>query len=308
MKKFILKTIIISFPVFLGLIVLEFFYLQVPNNYNYKSAYLDKNVKDIEVLVLGSSHAFLGVKSICFDYKTFNCAEYSQSLDYDYRIFNKYKRDYKNLKVVVIPISYFSLWSKLEQNQNFRLLYYVQSYGFINKKTSIKDILYGEHKFKWKVRRLVKYYFSKKTAIECDKLGWIDKEKGIDEKEEGSESLVEIGRYSASRHDKIMSDENYNDNVNYLKSIISWCNNHNVKVLLFTPPAYVTYRNALRKEYVNKIFETSKELVSEYNNCQYFNYLSDTTFQIRDFYDVDHLNRFGAEKLSRKLNNIIISN
>ncbi len=310
MKKFILKTIIISFPVFLLLVILELFFLQVPNNYNYKSAYLGKNIKDVEVLILGSSHTFLGVNPAYFDYKTFNCAEYLQSLDYDYRIFNKYEEEYKNLKVVVIPIAYFSLWYKLEQQQiKFRLLSYVQAYGFINKNISIKEILEEESKFKWKVRRIKDYFFLKKTVVECDELGWIGKDKSIREAlGVTSEDLIELGKSVASYHDKIMFDENYNDNVNYLKSIISWCGNRGVKVLLFTPPAYVTYRNSLRKEYVNKMLETTKDLVSEYDNCQYFNFLSDTSFQEKDFYDLHHLNRFGAEKLSKKLNNIIISN
>jgi len=48
--------------------------------------------------------------------------------------------------------------------------------------------------------------------------------------------------------------------------------------------------------------KAANSIASKYNNCEYYNFLSDTAFIAKDFYDADHLSEIGAKKLSNIIN------
>ena len=87
------------------MISFEFLLRNIPNDYTYKRNYLDNNAKEIEVLYLGNSHILYGINPVFSKYKSFNCAHGSQSLNYDFAILNKYKKQWKKLKLIVVPVT-----------------------------------------------------------------------------------------------------------------------------------------------------------------------------------------------------------
>ena len=91
MRRFIQKVMLFASPLFLFVVASELIIRRIPNDYSYKNAYLRDNAGDVEVLVLGSSHGFYGVDPVCFSRRGFNASHLSQSLDYDYFIFSKFK-------------------------------------------------------------------------------------------------------------------------------------------------------------------------------------------------------------------------
>ena len=112
----------------LGEVVLR----NIPNDYIYKKKYLDVYSNEIETLVLGSSHSFYGVNPAFFFKNTFNASHISQSFDYDLEILEKYDGYLGELKTVVIPISYFSLFHKLESgSESWRIKNYIIYYLFM---------------------------------------------------------------------------------------------------------------------------------------------------------------------------------
>jgi hypothetical protein len=56
----------------------------------------------------------------------------------------------------------------------------------------------------------------------------------------------------------------------------------------------------MNREQEKVMFDTLKDFV-EHTHCHYFNYSENPDFVASDFYDADHLNEIGAEKMSRKL-------
>jgi hypothetical protein len=46
--------------------------------------------------------------------------------------------------------------------------------------------------------------------------------------------------------------------------------------------------------------DTINGFVNQNSNCFYFNHFEDSDFDSNDYYDADHLNAKGAEKLTRK--------
>ncbi len=300
MKNFLVKTILILFPVLIVLIATELLLKQIPNDYKYKASYLNKNAQNIEIVVLGSSHTFFGVNPVFFEKKSFNMGHVSQSLDYDFLLFDKYKDKFKKLKVVYIPISYFSLWSRLNKGiEKWRCTYYFNSYG-ITKNIKISDMLFGKGRITSKIRRIVKYMLKGEDDVSCSKLGF-----GT---HNNSQDLKETGKLAAFRHTENIEEAKYicDEHITFLSFMIEWCEKRNIKVVLFTPPAYKTYRENLDKKQFQMMLKTCREIAFKYKNCVYHNFIADSTFSEKDFYDADHLNKKGAEKFTKKLNSCLL--
>lgn len=307
MKRFVIKTIYISLPILLVGILMEILLRNTPNDYLFKKQYLDNHSSEIETLILGSSHSFYGFNPEYFSSNTFNASHISQSLNYDFEILKKYQDKFQNLKTIVLPISYFTLFGKLEAgSESWRVKNYVIYYGMNSSKSLIVYSEVLSNRINVNFKRMVSYYLLSNSTISCSNLGW-----GTNYNSKNAKDLIESGKTAAKRHtrDDINSykyQEIFNDNKLILNSIIQWCKKNNINVLLLTPPAFETYRQNLNSEQLNTTINTTSEICSKYDNCIYLNLLSDTNFVSRDFYDADHLSEIGAKKLSELINEKIV--
>ena len=110
MGKFILKILMFLIPLVIILSALEYIAQSSPNSYKYKDEYIDKNCDSIKTLILGSSHSFYGINPEYLGNNSFNLANVSQDLKFDLYLFKRYIEKCKNLKTLIVPISYFSLY------------------------------------------------------------------------------------------------------------------------------------------------------------------------------------------------------
>lgn len=90
----------------------QFITKSLPNSYNHKQALLSSN-KDASALVLGSSHALYGINAAELGKDAINLANTSQSIFIDEQLLKKYMETHRAPKVVIEPVSYFSLNYKL---------------------------------------------------------------------------------------------------------------------------------------------------------------------------------------------------
>ncbi|WP_157814093.1 hypothetical protein [Olleya sp. Bg11-27] len=278
---------------------MEIFLRNIPNDYLFKKKYLDEHSSEIETLILGSSHSLYGFNPEYFTSKTFNASYISQTLNFDYEIFHKYK--FKNLKTIVLPISYFSLWENLRNGpESWRVKNYIL-YLDLHSKLIIDHSEILSNRLNINLERLVLFYIFGKQNIISSKLGW-----GTNFKSEYAHDLIQTGknRAYANTYD-INSDEFqniFNDNKLILNLFINECKDRNIRLLLLNPPAFKTFRNNLNANQLKITIETSEEFASEYDNCLYLNLIDDSNFIAEDFYDADHLSEIGAEKLSKLIN------
>jgi hypothetical protein len=308
MKKFLTKTIFFLLPIFFLMIIMEFLLINTPNDYIFKKKFLDKNADGIETLILGSSHSFYGLNPLYFQNKGFNASHVSQSLKYDYKILMKYQSSFKKLNTIVLPISYFTLYHSLEDKDNkesWRAKNYLIYYG-IGESNSILDcseIL--SKQLSLNVKKLISYYIEGKSQISCSKFGW-----GTKHNSEKARNLNKTGKAASERHTYDINADKYQrilkENIMTLNSIIMWCDDRDIKILLITPPAYETYRQNLNRHQLDLIIETTKEICLENKNCSYVNLLYDENFVDSDYFDADHLSEIGAKKLSTLINKTII--
>jgi hypothetical protein len=300
MKKFTRETLIFLLPLIISVFLMEFLLREIPNDYQFKKKYLDNNSDKTEILFLGNSHAFYGLNPIYFKQSCFNASYITQSFDLDLEILKKYEQKWSELKVIVIPVSYFSFIESLQtSSESWRIKNYIIYYGI---KASKVLKYYSEvlsNNLSINLKRISSYYIKKKSAITCSDLGW-----GISYSSKNPQDLVETGKEAAARH-TIKDYKDFKENVSDLESIIEFGQRHNVKIVLFTPPAFETYVRNLNKEQLEKTIQAAEDISQKYDNCIYYNFLENKSFSESDFYDADHVNEIGAEKLTNLIEMMI---
>jgi len=120
MRKVISKLLLLLLPFLVLYPVLEYKLNNIPNTYNMKREFLESQLKEIEILTTGSSHG----DAINPDYirrKTFTLNNAAQDLYYDVQLINKYLDKMPKLKLVIFPISYFSLEYQMDRTKTWTL-------------------------------------------------------------------------------------------------------------------------------------------------------------------------------------------
>lgn len=306
MRKFVINTLWFLLPLLIGMIALEVLLRQIPNDYKFKKEYLDEHAGTIETLILGNSHVYRGLNPEYFSSVTFNAAYVSQTFTQDYEIFNKYYNDFKNLKTLIISVSYPSYYFKLEltpelwRNKNYVIYYQMKTAHSL---TDYFELLSNKTKINYV--KLTDYYFKNQSQLTTSELGF-----GSYGDKVSSQNLEESGKKHAIRHSNgRYSIETYiktfDENLFMLESMIQQCKEKGINVVLLTTPTYHTYYENIKPEQLDIIKSTSLELASKYNNCSYLNLLEAPEFTEEDFYDADHLSELGAQKLSLIINDEI---
>src|SRR5690625_3063825 len=300
MKHFLTKIFVFSLSIVAVSMFMVVLLRNIPNDYLYKKDFLDNHAAEVENLILGSSHAYYGLNPEYFSDNTFNASHISQSIDYDYELLKKYKDQLEGLKTIVLPISYFTLFERLEKGpeswrvKNYTIYYEINSSKSI---TSYSEVLANQLKIN--MQRLVEYYRFNNSAITSSSLGW-----GTSFNSENARDLIKTGKNTAIKHsvENMTSQKHqkiFDDNLETLNLILQWGESNDVEVLLFTPPAFKTYRRNLNNKQLTKTIKATKAICAKYQNCTYENLLSDKNLVAKDFYDADHLSEIGAKKLSR---------
>ena len=302
MRRYLIKTIVFLFPVLVCVVICEAMLRRVDNDYKYKNNWLSKNASSVQVLSLGSSHGYFGIDPTQFELNAFNAAHVSQDIKYDNFIFNKFVNEMDSLKFIILPISYFTPCSNLEKGiEDWRVKYYMMYYHCPYHPLNLKfhlEIADGIHPL-----RVLRAIQGKDDNRYCTDLGQGTQYKLASR----SDNWKESGKVAAERHTgKGINWEQYQQNMPKLKEILETCKSKGIKVILLTTPTYYTYRENLLDEKLNLAFDCCREMQKKYDNTVWLNLLDDDRFVDDDFYDADHLNEYGAKKLSAILNDYIL--
>lgn len=304
MNKFLKNLLKFIIPSLLILISIEILLRLIPNDYKLKGDFLNNNSNEIEVLIMGSSHAYRGFNPEKIEVKSFNAANISQSLDLDYEIFKKNLENLKNLKYVILTISYHTLFTSLQTSkESWRLKNYAlyqNIYAFFK----LKDISeLTSNTFKINCKRLWNYYYLgiNNQLVEGNGYGKFDTVQ--------IENINQNVILAVERHTKDLKNletlEIEEKNKQILNDFASLCKDNKIKVILITPPFHGLYKDKLNSLQLNNTINFCQEMEERYNNVSYHNFIEDIDFVNLDFKNADHLNDNGATKLSLKINTIL---
>lgn len=301
MKKFIRHLFLFLLPFFLVACLLEVLLRNIPNDFTKKGSYLEKHSNNIETLILGSSHTFWGVDPRYIRGNSYNAAQVAQILDNDVSILWKYKDKLRSLKVIIVPISYFSLYTNSQNTlEKWRRKNYVIYYNIWDGFELSNCFELTSLSLKVNLKRLSSYY--------------IHGDKNISSNEQGFGNLGKIdsnldfeasGKHAAALHTVVFNGEVVASNLVILRDVIQLSKQKNVRVIFFTPPGYYTYSKCFDHNQLKNTISLATKIANENRNVSYFNMLNDGNFVKQDYRDADHLNVKGAAKLSAKLDSLI---
>lgn len=277
-----------------------------------------KNKEKIELLILGNSHAHYGVDPTVFSLFAYNLANVNQSIYFDKRITTSIIDSLPNLKYVLISVDYHSLYFS---SQGVRDIwsYYGNGIKYKNKsyfKSDFSPFLFGytpKVSISMLKKRLINYY---KYGNKCISYDVEDGVNLLDTLNRGflpydvSKSLEfteDKYKYKTNLFSKKVNTLNEKSEVladleSFIKILISY----NVEPILITPPTFIEYNRYLDSSILNQNNKDIMQLCNTYD-LMYLNYMNNTLFEKDDFKNGDHLNRIGALKFGKILNDTIMS-
>lgn len=297
MFKLIIKIVLILLPLIVLTIALELYARKIPTTYSTKLSYFNKKKSQIEILVMGSSHSNFGINPKYFDREAFNFSNMSQSLYQDYKILLKYLPECKNIKMVIIPVSYFTLQSDLASSpEAWRCAYYSLYMGVkADESASMFELKNHSAIFLWDGPLGTIYNLQHIKYMEINEYGYQTPEK----KQSTVEKTINdsTGKARVVFHDSIMNYDLLEMNIILLNKIADELTRRKIKLVIVTTPVYKTYYNNINKTNYEIMTNTIEMIVKQYSATS-VNYINDTRFELNDFWDNDHLNEEGAKKFS----------
>lgn len=305
MKRFILSVffLLIALP-----IISEIVLRKIPNDYQYKADYLKDHGEKIETLILGSSHTFTGLNPHLFSSETFNAAHSAQSLDLDYKIIEKYKSGLPNLNTIIIPISYFSFVSELNDFSEKKLKYYAIYWRIDtgNKDLNKKFEIFSEP-IDVNYTRIKNYYVHHKTELSIDEKGYIKNRY----EPEWNDSIY--AKNTSRKHrfnlNSTKVQQKIRTHYNNLERLIKEAQSKNIQVILLSTPTTDLYKDYVIK--TPQYYNLSNNILrlSKHKNVTVIDYFTNNhDFKFSEFKNSDHLNAKGADKLTSKVDSILNKN
>lgn len=304
MRRFIVRVSLFT-VILLGILAyIEYNLSYVVNSYNKQRTHLERQLDSIEILVLGDSHASIGINPDSFVRKGFNLSNVGQDFYYDAQLMYKYLDRLKKLKTVIISVSDFSFWYRLSDSpENFRVSLYNWFW----------DIPPESPKFDWGQHSKILLY-SPRASLQYTLQGFhVDlvpnrTASGWEPPtSEGYWRFVtnEMGENRSALRRSQVHKHNFEPNLATLTALVKNLDKRKIQMVFVIPPTHQTYYTYSNKEWHDETAVVITRLANQYHS-KWFDYFKDDRFVTEDFYDPDHLNRLGAQKFSEILDRDII--
>lgn len=297
-KEFFLRTMLYLSPILLMMLGMEILQRKLPNDYSYKKQQLESKLGEIETLILGTSHTYMGINPSLFEGEAFNLASTAQTLYFDRFLFEKYHQDMPNLKRLILPISYSSLGSESYLNpgafnKSYHFAYFYGSDAFIKKLAPRRFSLVSLFSVKRSVDRSLAYYRGEDDLVECDEKGWY-------QGNEAPKELERSGETTGALHDQFYDEELIPQNIQYVTDIIEACQAAGIDIYLLSTPMYKSYMDHVKEDRY-QLMLTNLDSLSSRHKVPYLNFTFDNSYEAQHFFDSNHLNEEGADMFTQKL-------
>lgn len=276
---------------------------KAPNPYSIKHHYMMNHGKDVETLLLGSSHIFYGVNPAGFNSKTYNLANLLQGPRLNYELLNYYSAILTNnsLQRIIINICGVTLVEpnlQLIRNQGYLSAYqmYMRLPGY--ESLSLNFEIFTPSLYRQRIRTILKMHAN--VLSDADSLGFGTQYLLVGDSVDVSVSGTQMGSYTST-----FSTEQINKNLIYIDSIALWCRARNIELILLETPKYKTYNEAISSGYILAKDSAISQFRLRFPEVKYLDFSTDPRFGIGDYYDGNHLCHRGAEKFTKILSDTL---
>jgi hypothetical protein len=295
MKRFFKKISIFILFLLIIAIGIELVVRSVPNSYQYKLSLIEKQKKDVQLLILGTSLALNGINPSFFEKKTLNMAMPGQGITIDAFLLNRYLHQMPNLEAIILPVDYQTLFMPDAYGSPDRLMYCHVYYKFEPNCFSLDNY---EIFHLGSARKKLETMLSGNITQFADSLGFKE-EIGIDGPEE--EALKRYAEEAITWY----TIENYSNNtidknIKALSQIAELSEKANVKLVIISFPIHKAFCDLASPTQILYKDSVINSVIKQYNNSLYLNYYS-TVFSDSCYFNALHLNIYGAELFSKML-------
>lgn len=318
MRKFLLKLSVFTVLLAVVLFLFEIGFRQKPTIFKYKYDGLSQHAGEVEVLVLGHSHAMEGVDPREFSMKTYNMAVGLQNIYYDDYVFSKFIDRMDSLKFVIVASSFFHFYNTLPElerltgEDHFNMVKYHMYFGLdsikgkhisnIDPKCNIEIFSNPTASY----LKMFKYYLTgqpwraetKNEEETLQRRGYLEgtdivrSERFLDD-----DGVMMVKAHSP--HYTSTPEFELTDNYYLYEDIVKRCREKGVEVAIVLFPTWHTYHEGVDSFQLDGTRRMMRMLEDEYPNCHAWDHFDDQRFDVGDFQDATHLNRYGAIKMGR---------
>ncbi len=297
MNRFLQRFALFSLPVLLLLGALEVLQHILPNNYTHKKQLLEAKASEIETLILGSSHTYLGINPEYLENEAFNLASTAQTLYFDKFLVEKYLDQLPQLKRVIVPVSYSSLGTESylnpgDYNRSYHFAHFYGSQAFVGMLELRRLSLVSLFSIKKAVDRSIDYYTGQDSLVEFAPNGWYPTDVQRDLKQNG----IDAGTF----HDAYYDSSLFGTNLGYLEDMLARCRERQVEVIFLSMPMHPHYLKVVKQARYEAMV-TKMDSFAAAQAVTYLNFTEDSRFADADFFDSNHLRTQGAEKFTKML-------
>lgn len=259
--------------------------------------------KDYEGFITGLSYFEVGIETKLLNYKTYNFANSSQDLYYDFEIAKwlvNYDGIKRNIKYAIIGLGYYSFEYDLSLSSlQHRVLMY---YPFINKLHNYNgstELFKKYDEFENKMTPLFNSDFRTNIFNSVKDLSEVNWNKLVNGKL--TYEKIEQGRNLVAKDCNKNYPETVIENINIIKEYIEFLLNNDITPILLVCPTSKYYHRNFSVRIKTKFREITGNLIETYN-IDMLDYFESESFTAEDFYDISHLNKNGSEKFTKILN------
>jgi hypothetical protein len=299
MLKLISKLTIFLTPIALMAGLVEYRLRSLPNGYTMTRAYLEQSIERDQILITGSSHAYYGIKPELLGVPTFNLAYIGQDVYYDNRILLRYLPRARNLRLVIVTVSFFTFETRSETAvaEAWRTSFYYHFW----------DIPHVSFRFRLADQSLIALYGTRDVLWKGFHLASAE---NVDEN--GGNAVFRVSnpasvtdRLQINRHNSSMNPQYAVENAQYLAEIFDALKARSIRAVIVTTPCFRTYYGNMDPQAYRRM-QNQVGILRQRYGLEYYDYLTDPRFTLEDFADSDHLSTMGAEKFSRILRDDVV--
>lgn len=302
MIKFIRKITLFSILLIIIIIFLEF--LVFPHN---KNVYSDKfnllKEKSTEIVITGNSHLGFGIIADSLSFDAINIANKGRELETDIDLLTyDVLSNKKKIKAILLPISYYSLFKNLSNNNKYyesqkRLycnFYKIKKYsqGFF------KDMLILHEPFRELLNDSFVLPFNNKSKF--SRKGW---------RANNTNFVADVGENGIEKKlqnvEKALLDKKVlGKNLERLKNFSNLCKDLGITLYIIIPPYSEYYFGISKGKYNDLIIK----ILSKSNFFKEIKIIKSNDFMTTNtqyYENSDHLNKKGAIKYTKKIDSIL---
>ena len=302
MKRFINYCLLFLIPVIVFLFALEMAVTAIPNSYLYKYNYVKSHGDSLEVIAIGHSQLYDGFMAEAFARPAFNLANHDQMHQENYFVMKELLPYLPNLKMVIMPIGYIDVANEEEDWRFNNKACYYHEYMNVNFGGHLPPKNYYEcfspHRA---YEKAISYYLNHEDIVCCDSLGRESTRYLKDRKEPlGANNHHFLNDYTAAK-----SEQYYIRGSKHLTNNIAMLTEKGIDIVLVSPPHYWADFQPNKKQ-LDYLRQFVTDLQQQYP-IRYIDMQFDKDFEDKDYFNETHLSEIGAEKFTKKLNNLILS-